>query len=619
LFAQCLYFLDELISKKRGQHYFIKNVHFTDYIDTLSLDTMSSVIKSITEACLTEWFVDNYMRKCAELCPANLPILCSDMVTKDIVGLHDAAAAILRSRKHMLSMDRMFSLFLLACLPEFRSWMRVNWIDGLFNSVKAFKVFFSDFPYGEPGPFQFDMNFYFNLLSCDDAKECPLSNAFLDFMAFMIHKRGGLHFQYDPSTESISLVQLNKAIVWMKIVAEKHPDHHQVVQVNLAKEYLVSVLRCADSDSDSSYSLTNVYMAVLCYITGQYQNATDHCSLVTKSQTYQRCRSQVMDAEILPKIGDDIDSVLGLAVFYQYVRTTTLRHGQSTQHVNVFTTELFAHYFNIRHLLVAKCCLAPKAQVKHALRAVKFHLGEELELFFNRIRSAPSLFVTDCMLVKFSSSSTPEQLNSITNIASDSCSRRQLVELLTRMPIQQMLKYRQFMFRQDVDPQFVAAVKTSDFTALRLYRCRLYERCAQLCQRAVYEMLGGQVCPIARLCFLYREFVQLMDDNVVSLIGMTVLVDNVGIQPKLKSKELVNVSELAMSLYLLTRCQMKIQSSKWTPDISPLADILDLISEAEKLIPSSDILDHSILKLTERLSVMYIIKQLDLIRRPTEY
>ena len=160
------------------------------------------------------------------------------------------------------------------------------------------------------------------------------------------------------------------------------------------------------------------------------------------------------------------------------------------------------------------------------------------------------------------------------------------------------------------DPQFVASVKTSDFTALRLYRCRLYERCAQLCQRAVYEMLGGQVRPIARLCFLYREFVQLMDDNVVSLIGMAVLVDKTGIQPKLNLKELVNVSELAMSLYLLTQCQVKIQSSQRTPDISPLADILDLISEAQKLIPSNDVLDHLILALAERLSVMFIIERL---------
>ena len=96
LFVHCLYLLDEWISEKCGQqHYFIKNAYLNN-IDILSLDTVTALIKSVREDCLTEWFIDNYMRKCAELCPANVPILCSDMVTKDII--HDAANAILKCK-----------------------------------------------------------------------------------------------------------------------------------------------------------------------------------------------------------------------------------------------------------------------------------------------------------------------------------------------------------------------------------------------------------------------------------------------------------------------------------------------------------------------------------------
>jgi len=53
-------------------------------------------------------------------------------------------------------------------------------------------------------------------------------------------------------------------------------------------------------------------------------------------------------------IDDDIDNVLGLSVFYQYVRTAALNQQQQT-HVSVFTTELFAHYLHIRCLSVMKC------------------------------------------------------------------------------------------------------------------------------------------------------------------------------------------------------------------------------------------------------------------------
>lgn len=384
-----------------------------------------------------------------------------------------------------------------------------------------------------------------------------------------------------------------------------------MIHVHFAKEYFVRAMRSTDSDSDCSNDLTNVYMAVLCYITGQYQKATDHCTLATKFRTYT-CMlrsSRVVNGEFLPKIDDNIDTVLGLAVLYQYVRTTALEHGQHAQHVSVFTAVLFAHYFNIRHLLVAQCCLPPKTKIQHALQKVQFRLNEELNLLLTRIALAPGLFVTDLMLLMFSNNF--DQLSSSVVISSHSCNRQRLVQWLTHMPIQQMIRYRQSVFPQDVDSQFVAAVKSSVFTALRLYRCKLYERCTELCQRAVYEMINGHVCPVARLCFFYRDFVQLMDDDVVSLVGMTVLVNKTAIQPKLKLNKFLNISELTMSLYLLTRCQMNVLSSaERMPDISTLIDVLDLIADAEKLTSSNNVLDYLILKLSERLSVMYIIKRL---------
>ena len=74
-----------------------------------------------------------------------------------------------------------------------------------------------------------------------------------------------------------------------------------------------------------------------------------------RSQEHSQCSSHVVQGELLPKIDDDIDTVLGLSVFYQYVRTTALNQQQQTQHVSVFTTELFAHYLHIRCLSVMKC------------------------------------------------------------------------------------------------------------------------------------------------------------------------------------------------------------------------------------------------------------------------
>ena len=50
------------------------------------------------------------------------------------------------------------------------------------------------------------------------------------------------------------------------------------------------------------------------YTTGQYQTAIDHCTLVTRSQDHSKCCSHAVQGNILPKIDDDIDNALGLAV-----------------------------------------------------------------------------------------------------------------------------------------------------------------------------------------------------------------------------------------------------------------------------------------------------------------
>jgi len=148
-----------------------------------------------------------------------------------------------------------------------------------------------------------------------------------------------------------SVLSLSQATKLMKVVANNSRSTVQLIEIELSKAYLYRVLRCKDSDSDSIYCLANVYLAVLYYITGQYQTAIDHCTLVTRSQGHSQCSSHVVQGELLPKIDDEIDNVLGLAVFYQYVRTAALNQQQQTQHVSVFNTELFAHYLHIRCLL----------------------------------------------------------------------------------------------------------------------------------------------------------------------------------------------------------------------------------------------------------------------------
>ena len=140
-----------------------------------------------------------------------------------------------------------------------------------------------------------------------------------------------------------SELSLSKAVNLMKVVHDKSKSRSTVhlITIELSKAYLYRALSCKDSDSDFIYCLANVYLAVLYYTTGQYQTAIDHCTLVTRSQDHSQCSSHVVQGDFLSKTDDNIDTVLGLAVFYQHVRLAALNKQQQTQQITVFTTELF--------------------------------------------------------------------------------------------------------------------------------------------------------------------------------------------------------------------------------------------------------------------------------------
>jgi len=150
-------------------------------------------------------------------------------------------------------------------------------------------------------------------------------------------------------------LSLNTAAKLMKVVVNKSPSIMSLIEIELSKSYLYRALRCKDSDSDSICCLANVYLEVLYYTTGQYQTAIDHCTLVTRLQDHSQCSLHVVQGEVLPRLDDDVDNALGLAVLYQHVRTTVLTQRHQVQHVTVFTTELFAYYVHTKYLSVAKC------------------------------------------------------------------------------------------------------------------------------------------------------------------------------------------------------------------------------------------------------------------------
>ena len=96
-------------------------------------------------------------------------------------------------------------------------------------------------------------------------------------------------------------------------------------------------------------------------------------------------------------------------------------------------------------------------------------------------------------------------------------------------------------------------------------------------------------------------FLQLMDDDIVSLTALTLIVNH-----KCKNDPCnVGISQLTLSLYLMTQCQLKLHHS-----VTSLAQTLDYIEVAQRIRPVHWKLDHLTLKLTERKLIIYLAENM---------
>ena len=94
----------------------------------------------------------------------------------------------------------------------------------------------------------------------------------------------------------------------------------------------------------------------------------------------------------------------------------------------------------------------------------------------------------------------------------------------------------------------------------------------------------------------FPDFVQLLDDDIVSLIALTLIVN-----PECRGLRRTNVyiTQLTLSLYLTTQCQLKLRHSA-----TSLAQTLHYIQVAQRKYPAYCTLDHLTLKLIKRKVLM---------------
>jgi len=166
-----------------------------------------------------------------------------------------------------------------------------------------------------------------------------------------------------------------------------------------------------------------------------------------------------------------------------------------------------------------------------------------------------------------------------------------LVKLLQKSAVDHLTTYRQLVAR---DLGSVATIVTTDFEAMYAYKRGDYQRCLQLSTQNVHTLLYATRMPDVST---FPEFIQLLDDDIVSLTALMLIVN-----PKTRdNNNNTDISQLTLSLYLMTQCQLKLHHS-----VTSLAQTLHYIKVAQRRHEANGTLDLLTLKLIERKVVVYV-------------
>ena len=164
----------------------------------------------------------------------------------------------------------------------------------------------------------------------------------------------------------------------------------------------------------------------------------------------------------------------------------------------------------------------------------------------------------------------------------------ELVVLLQKYAVEHLTTYCQLVAR---DFGSVVTIVTTDFEALYAYKHGDYQRCLQLSTPNVHTLFKGlfhgfRMSSVTTL----SVFIQLLDDDIVSLIALTLIVN----RNCTDESNNVTISQLTLSLYLMTQCQLKLHHS-----VTSLAQTLHYIKVAQRTHPRERTLDQLMLKLIE--------------------
>jgi len=293
----------------------------------------------------------------------------------------------------------------------------------------------------------------------------------------------------------------------------------------------------------------------------------------------------------------NVDSVFGLILFYQYVHQTALNPDVQLQPNNkqVVTAELLAQY------LYSKCLTSTDEKRSSQVIRYRHHLSCTKRLMLTDVLLFKSVETQLSEYVEISL--TADGTNDADNNASSSMDTSLLVTSLELVALEKLINVRQLMVRELHSDHFPVV---NEFELLYMYRRGMFETCLKMCRKHINTLMNSGA-EHQTLSLSSPVYLSLFDGELLSLLGIIRILCPSFMSLKYKSSIATRMSLLTVLLYLMIQCQKKLHGDS---DLVSLA----LIRYAHDTVfyngDRRKCFDRLILKLIYRTSKLYVDRRI---------
>ena len=617
--------LSDWIEDEHCEHYFISNCNLLDHFQGACL-TISYSLKCLADSSvLLFWFVDNYIRECAQRCPREVSALFENIRSND--SLERAIHAVVDWKLNSILLSHACNWCEWLLLYHFQEFHEVAKLtQSRVKELQDFDPRYRDYLVAVTSlHIAYTVSIHF--LTEDLLEELwilfnPI-NAAGDGTATSRHETGGLLcIRKAMKLATLSSVR-STALEMLHDEMSKAYLHHSFVY-----------------GQESVYCVVHVLLATLYYKSRQSQTAIDHCKQVLTQCHCDQYGSNCLGADCLPQIDENVDVVTGLILLYQYIRrfamisdkkqqlddrqSYSIRGSESASHemrgkliwrgskvevpqqeprfscpksaaepnnlrLPAFTTHSLAHYLYLRcsaavttKVRIVKFCQQQLSQTKNSL------LGDVLLFRLMKMQ------LDDCTETAVSEDEPHDDGNDV----SSSMDNTRLITTLELVALENLIRARQVNVIREMHCKHTRHV--NEFEALYAYKRGLFKECMKICRRDI-EILRSDVCiqhhPVA-----YPEMLSLLDGELVSIFGIIRLLrPNFIFALAYNSRLYEQIHMPTLFLYLIVCCQRNLRSNLLDNTMNLMRHLHDKIYPANRHF----FLDRLILRLTYRSLILH--------------